>query len=36
MIGQRLSTLPWPYTEGLRIDEALHPLAYFPHLAWGK
>ena len=27
MIGQRLSTLPWPYMEGLRIDEALHPLA---------
>ena len=27
MIGQRLKTLPWPYTEGLRIDEAMHPLA---------
>jgi sulfoxide reductase catalytic subunit YedY len=26
MIGQRLNTLPWPYTEGLRIDEAMHPL----------
>ena len=26
MIGQRLATLPWPYTEGLRIDEAMHPL----------
>jgi sulfoxide reductase catalytic subunit YedY len=27
MIGQRLATLPWPYTEGLRIDEAMHPLS---------
>ena len=26
MIGQRTRTLPWPYTEGLRIDEAVHPL----------
>jgi sulfoxide reductase catalytic subunit YedY len=26
MIGQRQSTLPWPYREGLRIDEAMHPL----------
>ena len=27
MIGQRQDTLPWPYTEGLRIDEAMHPLS---------
>ena len=31
MIGQRArfprQLLPWPYKEGLRIDEALHPLA---------
>ena len=27
MIGQRLATLRWPYTEALRIDEAMHPLA---------
>jgi sulfoxide reductase catalytic subunit YedY len=27
MIGQRRPTMPWPYTEGLRIDEAMHPLA---------
>lgn len=27
MIGQRLATLPWPYTEALRIDEAMHPLS---------
>ena len=26
MIGQRRPVLPWPYTEGLRLDEALHPL----------
>jgi len=27
MVGQRLATLRWPYTEALRIDEAMHPLA---------
>jgi sulfoxide reductase catalytic subunit YedY len=30
MVGQRgflSSLLPWPYNEGLRIDEAMHPLA---------
>ena len=26
MPGQRSSVLSWPYVEGLRIDEALHPL----------
>jgi len=26
MIGQRRRSLAWPYTEGLRIDEAAHPL----------
>jgi len=26
MIGQRRTTFQWPYTEGLRIDEAMHPL----------
>ena len=26
MPGQRTSLLPWPYREGLRIDEAMHPL----------
>lgn len=24
--GQRDAVLPWPYAEGLRIDEAMHPL----------
>jgi methionine sulfoxide reductase catalytic subunit len=28
MIGQRSGTLPWPYQEGLRMDEAMHPLAF--------
>lgn len=26
MPGQRVSVIPWPYVEGLRIDEAMHPL----------
>ncbi len=26
MIGQRSAVLDWPYIEGLRIDEAMHPL----------
>jgi len=26
MPGQRISVLPWPYVEGLRMDEAMHPL----------
>jgi len=28
MPGQRGDTLHWPYVEGLRIDEAMHPLAF--------
>jgi len=29
MLGQRAGTgLEWPYREGLRIDEAMHPLAF--------
>jgi methionine sulfoxide reductase catalytic subunit len=27
MPGQRYTVLDWPYVEGLRLDEALHPLA---------
>jgi sulfoxide reductase catalytic subunit YedY len=27
MPGQRRRILPWPYTEALRMDEAMHPLA---------
>jgi sulfoxide reductase catalytic subunit YedY len=26
MPGQRRQVLPWPYIEGLRLDEAMHPL----------
>jgi sulfoxide reductase catalytic subunit YedY len=26
MVGQRAPILPWPYVEGLRMDEAMHPL----------
>jgi sulfoxide reductase catalytic subunit YedY len=26
MIGQKRSVIPWPYVEGLRMDEAVHPL----------
>ena len=26
MPGQRSGVLPWPYVEGLRMDEAMHPL----------
>ena len=26
MPGQRSDVLPWPYVEGLRMDEAMHPL----------
>lgn len=28
MLGQRSATLNWPYVEGLRMDEAMHPLAF--------
>ena len=27
MPGERTSVLQWPYVEGLRMDEAMHPLA---------
>ena len=26
MPGQRSASMPWPYREGLRLDEAMHPL----------
>jgi len=29
MPGQKKRLLPWPYVEGLRIDEAMHPLTIF-------
>lgn len=36
MIGQRSPVLPWPYTEGLRIDEAMHPLTLLAVGMYGK
>lgn len=34
--GQRRSILDWPYVEGLRIDEAMNPLAIFAVGLYGK
>ena len=36
MIGQRSPVLPWPYTEGLRMDEAMHPLTLLATGMYGK
>jgi sulfoxide reductase catalytic subunit YedY len=36
MIGQRLDTLTWPYRDGLRIDEAMHPLTLMATGLYGK
>ena len=36
MIGQRRTTLPWPYVEGLRLDEALHPLTLLATGMYGE
>jgi sulfoxide reductase catalytic subunit YedY len=36
MPGQRSSSLPWPYVEGLRLDEALHPLALLAVGMYGR
>src|ERR1017187_3678968 len=36
MPGQRSSVLEWPYVEGLRIDEAMHPLAIMAVGLYGK
>ena len=34
--GQRRSVLDWPYVEGLRIDEATHPLSLLSVGLYGK
>ena len=34
--GQKRAVLDWPYREGLRIDEAMHPLAIFAVGLYGK
>lgn len=36
MPGQRSNVLPWPYVEGLRMDEALHPLTLMVMGVYGK
>ena len=36
MIGQRLPVLDWPYVEGLRLDEAMHPLTIMATGIYGK
>ncbi len=36
MPGQRTGVLPWPYVEGLRLDEAMHPLALLVSGLYGK
>jgi sulfoxide reductase catalytic subunit YedY len=36
MPGQNTSILPWPYVEGLRLDEAMHPLTILVTGLYGK
>ena len=36
MPGQRRAVLDWPYTEGLRLDEAMHPLTILATGLYGK
>lgn len=36
MPGQKRRTLDWPYREGLRLDEAMNPLAIFATGMYGK
>jgi sulfoxide reductase catalytic subunit YedY len=36
MPGQRRRILDWPYTEGLRLDEAMHPLTILAAGLYGK
>jgi sulfoxide reductase catalytic subunit YedY len=36
MPGQRRMVLEWPYVEGLRMDEAMHPLALMATGLYGK
>ena len=36
MPGARRAVLDWPYTEGLRMDEAMHPLAIFTFGLYGE
>ena len=36
MPGQRRRVIDWPYREGLRMDEAMHPLAFLAVGMYGK
>ena len=36
MRGQRLPVLDWPYVEGLRLDEAMHPLTIMATGLYGE
>jgi sulfoxide reductase catalytic subunit YedY len=36
MPGQRRSVIDWPYREGLRMDEAMHPLAFLVVGMYGR
>ncbi|MEK7379789.1 MAG: protein-methionine-sulfoxide reductase catalytic subunit MsrP, partial [Gemmatimonadota bacterium] len=36
MPGQRSSVLDWPYVEGLRMDEAMHPLTLLVTGVYGR
>jgi sulfoxide reductase catalytic subunit YedY len=36
MPGQRRDSIEWPYVEGLRMDEAMHPLAFMAIGIYGK
>lgn len=36
MVGQRYGSIDWPYVEGLRLDEALHPLTIMATGIYGK
>ncbi len=36
MPGQKTSVLQWPYVEGLRLDEAMHPLTLLAVGLYGK
>ena len=36
MIGQKSNILDWPYVEGLRIDEAMHPLSFLSTGIYGE
>ncbi|WP_435140017.1 protein-methionine-sulfoxide reductase catalytic subunit MsrP [Pseudopelagicola sp. nBUS_19] len=36
MPGQKYQTIKWPYVEGLRLDEAMHPLTIMASGIYGK